>query len=115
GRLPLHDTRGDRRQARAQVQAIEEELGRQGAWAEAPVSAAAGRALLALGELDEARRKLEGAFALGERSPATALALGRALGAIYERELESVRRMPAGPRRAGRQGQNEAGARRARA
>ncbi len=105
--LPLHDLRPERERARAQLSEIETQVERFGAAAEGPVSGALGRGLLVLGQLDAARTRLARAIALGERDAQIDFALGRTLGSIYERELDSLRRQPKGPERDQRQRQVE--------
>jgi len=88
--LPLHDTRPERARVRSRMREIEAEASRVGGWAAATASAALGRGHLALGELTRARLRLDEAWAAGERAPEVAYALGRSLGALYQRKLAEV-------------------------
>ena len=88
--VPLHDTRTERDRVRQRMAGIEAAMGELGSAAEGPGRYALGRGHLALGEPGAARRELEAAWSLGERSPKAAYALGLALSQLYERELDRI-------------------------
>lgn len=94
--LPLHDTRPERALVEERIRAMESEIRGLGATAEAPGNSAIGRAFLALGRPREARDRLLAAWnaPYPERGPATAYALGVALGKLYEAEAERASRIP---------------------
>lgn len=92
--LPPHDVRPELAQARARMAALEAEARRAGHLAEGPAAYALGRAHLALGETEPARRLLEQAWAGGLRGPEVSLALGRTLAAEYQRALDLARALP---------------------
>lgn len=92
--LPPHDVRPELAQARARMAILEREALRAGRKAEGPSAYALGRGHLALGEVGKARELLEAAWAGGLRTPELALALGRALAASYQRELDLARALP---------------------
>jgi serine/threonine-protein kinase len=91
--LPLHDTRTETDRVRARLSDIEAELKRLGPLGEGPGAYALGRARLALGEPEAARRELERAWAAGWRTPEVACALGLALGELYEAALVQAERI----------------------
>jgi serine/threonine-protein kinase len=94
--LPLHDTRPERALVRERIRTIEEEMRRLGASAEGAGNSAIGRAYLALDRPREGRDRLKAAWdaRYPERGPATAYALGVALGRLYEEEIEKASRIP---------------------
>jgi eukaryotic-like serine/threonine-protein kinase len=90
--LPLHDLRPDARAVRQRLSDIEARIGELGSFAEGPGRYARGRGFLALYEYEPARAELERAWRAGERTPDVALALGQALGEIYQvRRKEALR------------------------
>src|SRR6185503_5403206 len=99
--LPLHDLRGDRALLQERLRRIEAQMQELGESAEGPGNYALGRGALALRRYDEARTRLERAWELGYRTPDAAFALGQVMGAIYERELVAVDRLPTPSQRAG--------------
>jgi serine/threonine-protein kinase len=92
--LPLHDVSPEKARVRAQMKAIEAEIARLGSAAEGPGHYALGRGHLALRESDRARQHLEHAWALPYRTAEVALALGQALGALYQEGLDEADRLP---------------------
>jgi serine/threonine-protein kinase len=91
--LPLHDTRRETAAVRARMSSIEDQLERLGPVAEGPGAYVLGRARLALGEPDAARRELERAWKAGWRTDDVACTLGQALGELYERALADAERI----------------------
>ncbi|MCE9672080.1 protein kinase [Myxococcus stipitatus] len=83
----LHDTREDRRGLRASMEALEVEVREAGPQALGPGHYALGRALLALGDVEGARARLESAWAHGYREPRAAWALALVLGDQYREKL----------------------------
>ncbi|MCP3100275.1 protein kinase [Myxococcus sp. K15C18031901] len=83
----LHDTRADRQQLRASMEALESEVREAGPHALGPGHYALGRALLALGDVEGARARLESAWAHGYREPRAAWALALVLGDQYREKL----------------------------
>lgn len=81
--LPAHDLRPALGKVRKTLAGIEQTMAELGAVAQGPGHAALGLGHLALRDFPVARRHLEKAWALGERDPATALALGRLLADAY--------------------------------
>ncbi len=100
--LPLHDTRPERRAARAELLRLEAGLDRLPGAARPPAQGALGRGYLALHDEAAARRHLTAAWAAGERSPQVASDLGRALGHLYQTELAALARLDSPERRAER-------------
>jgi serine/threonine-protein kinase len=92
--LPPHDVRPELNQARARMAALEREAQRSGRLAAGPAAYALGRSHLALGDPDKARGLLERAWSGGLHTPEVALALGRALAANYQQELDLARALP---------------------
>jgi predicted Ser/Thr protein kinase len=84
---PLHDTREDRRELRASMDALEAEVRQAGPRAQGPGQYALGRALLALGDREGARSHLEAAWNQGYREPRVAWALALVLGDLYRDQL----------------------------
>lgn len=97
--LPLHDTRPARAEVRSRMRAIEERLDGRAGGAAAPGHYALGRAHLALGELEPARRRLERALELAPGDPDAAYALGLVLGRLYRQRLDEVVRVRSGAER----------------
>jgi serine/threonine-protein kinase len=91
--LPLHDIRPDRARVRAQIAEVEATL-RSPAGREAVALGdyVLGEGHLTLGEDEAALTLLEKAWAAGQRGPEIDVALGRALGRAYERELDRAQR-----------------------
>ncbi|MFY2557502.1 protein kinase domain-containing protein [Corallococcus terminator] len=89
----LHDTRGDRKLLRAQMDALTEDIQRSGPGARGPGQYALGRGALALGAVDEARRHLEAAWAQGFQEPRVAYALALVLGQMYRQQLLEAERL----------------------
>ncbi|HEX7552657.1 MAG TPA: protein kinase, partial [Geothrix sp.] len=92
--LPPHDVRPELAQARARMATLEREALRAGRLAVGPSAYALGRGHLALGDVGKAKELLEAAWSGGLRTPEVALALGRALAATYQRELDLARALP---------------------
>lgn len=105
--LPLHDTRPERKSARAELRRLEEGLSELPGAARAPAAGALGRGYLALHDDVLARRHLEAAWAAGERSPQVASDLGRALGHLYQTELAASSRLASPESREARRRQIE--------
>lgn len=90
--LPLHDITPERRQAEAQMEAIQADMARLGRWSAPAGHLALGRCQLALGRPAEALPELEKAWqASRERDPEVAHALGLALSRVYLAEIEHLR------------------------
>ncbi|MGV8039287.1 MAG: protein kinase [Thermoanaerobaculaceae bacterium] len=89
---PPHDVRPERAQARRRLQHIEARVAAEGNVARAPGSLALGRAWLALQEPELARPNLQTAWDDGYRGPQVALALGQALGLLYQQAVERAER-----------------------
>lgn len=90
--LEAVDTRPVKALVRQRLEEIREEMSDQTA-AAGPGHAALGRGLLALEDLDGARRELEAAWNGGYRPPAVAYDLGLTLGQLYQRELQALGRI----------------------
>ena len=88
--LPLHDIRPELARARARLSWIQSEMRRLGGGALALGHEALGRGHLVLGEVETARRHLEQAWRLGERTPRLSAALGLSLARLYRRELDEA-------------------------
>lgn len=84
--LPLHDVNRERAVVRHRMRDLEARLEGMGPSARAPGSYALGRGHLVLGELDDARERLQRAWDLGLRTPDVAYALGLTLAQLYERQ-----------------------------
>src|SRR5436305_2185258 len=91
---PLHDITPYKRELRAEMESIRDEMRKPGRVAAGPGHFALGQGALALQQYDEARAQLERAWQAGERRPAVAEALGRAYGRAYERALSDADRAP---------------------
>ncbi len=91
--LPLHDTRADKKLLRERMAALEAEVNQAGGQAGGPGNYALGRVLFALGDKEEARKRLETAWALGYREPRVAWALTQVLGELYAEPLLEVARL----------------------
>jgi serine/threonine protein kinase len=84
---PRHDIRPDRDHLRYEVRKLEAEVLDAGGNAVGPGHYAVGRALLALGDMEGARQRLEAAWESGYREPGVAWALARVLGDQYRERL----------------------------
>ncbi len=91
---PARDLTRDHADLRARAEALAQAVKGAGALAEAPGAYALGRASLSLDDPAGARVHLERAWSLGFRTPETAHALGRAMAAIYQVELEKASALP---------------------
>lgn len=89
---PPHDVRAERAQARLRLQHIEARMAAEGSVARAPGNLALGQAWLALQEPEKARSSLQAAWDDGYRGPQVALALGQALGQLYQQAAEQAQR-----------------------
>jgi serine/threonine-protein kinase len=89
---PLHDTRADRDLIRERMRAIAATPHDLGDLGDAVVHDALGRGHLALHEWREAEDELGRAEVAGLQTPELHAARGRALGELYHRALEQVRR-----------------------
>lgn len=89
---PPHDVRPEMEQARNRLLRIETRVEGEGRVARAPGNLALGRGWLALGEPERARASLQQAWESGYRGPQVALALGQALGLLYQKALEQAER-----------------------
>jgi predicted Ser/Thr protein kinase len=83
----LHDTREDKQELRARMAELEAEIREGGERARGPGHYALGRALLALGDEEGARERLESAWEAGFREPRVAWALALVLGHLYQEQL----------------------------
>jgi serine/threonine-protein kinase len=101
--LPLHDTRAERAELRAELGSLEQQAAWLGGLARGPALLALGRAWLALGDLEPAERDLRAAGAAGESGEAWARALGVALARRYLAGVREAARLPAELRAARRQ------------
>ncbi|HET8797499.1 MAG TPA: protein kinase, partial [Thermoanaerobaculia bacterium] len=100
--LPLHDVRRERQWIRDRIARIEREAQSMSRTAAGPARYAIGRGYLALREWQPGRAHLEAAWSAGYRTPETAYALGRAIGAQYQEELEEAERIAGAEARAAR-------------
>jgi len=105
--LPLHDVRRERNWIRDRIAQIQRERKTLGRSASGPANYAIGRGYLALREWDESRRHLELAWSEDYRTPEVAYALGRVIGAQYQKELEEAERLSNKDGRAARRRQIE--------
>ncbi|OGF62408.1 MAG: hypothetical protein A2Y62_17340 [Candidatus Fischerbacteria bacterium RBG_13_37_8] len=86
--LPLHDVRNDKEKVRKQIENISAQITKQlGKVGEGPGNYALGRGYLALQEYEKAHDSLWKAWKSGYQIPEVAYSLGRALGALYQKEL----------------------------
>jgi serine/threonine-protein kinase len=90
---PPHDLRLEQGETEARVRALAAEVQQERSLAEGPGAFALGRARLALGDAEGARRLLERAQALGFDTPELRFALGRALMELHQRDLEATWRL----------------------
>lgn len=92
--LPAHDIRAELDQARGRLRLLEAQAEQAGRLASGPAAYARGRAHLALGEIPQAKARLEEAWSGGLRTPEVALALGRVLAAEYRRAMTQAQALP---------------------
>ena len=88
--LPLHDISAQKSLIHKRIDAINSRIENGGPLAIGPGLHAIGEANLELGDYRLARSKLEQAWKSGYHTPEVALALGRALGYLYEAELKTA-------------------------
>jgi len=86
--LPLHDIRPTQREVRERIGRIDDRVRSFDPASRALAHAAIGRAYLALGEVGEARDRLQQAWDLGEHSAEVASDLGIALAELYRAARE---------------------------
>jgi eukaryotic-like serine/threonine-protein kinase len=91
--LPLHDVRREEKLVRLRMKKIEEQINEIGRAAEGPGSYALGRGYLVLREEKKAKGYLERALKKGYRTTEVNFALGQAIGALYQKELEAAERI----------------------
>jgi serine/threonine-protein kinase len=103
--LPLHDLSRERALVRERIDDLAAEMARLGADAAGPGEVAVGRGWLVLGDAARARAHLEAAWGRGERGPGVAMALGLALGRLYEQGLADAARLDDADARAERKRQ----------
>ncbi|WP_164021307.1 serine/threonine-protein kinase [Pyxidicoccus trucidator] len=89
----LHDTREDREELRARLEALAGEVREAGALGAGPGQYALGRGFLALGDEATARGHLEAAWREGYREPRVAWALALVVGHLYQEALLDVERL----------------------
>jgi serine/threonine-protein kinase len=89
----LHDTTGDRREIRARMDELGEEIKKGGEIAVGPGSYALGRGYLALGDDEKAKESLEMGWTHGFREPRAAYALALATGHLYQEKLREAERI----------------------
>ncbi|MCY1020971.1 serine/threonine-protein kinase [Pyxidicoccus sp. MSG2] len=94
GLARLHDTRKDREELRARLEALAREVRDAGELAAGPGQYALGRGYLAMGDEATARGHLEAAWREGYREPRVAWALALVLGHLYREALLEVERLP---------------------
>jgi serine/threonine-protein kinase len=82
--LPAHDTSRQRRELDASMESLTLEMKALGPIAEGPGNYALARANLARGRYELAKEQLERAWASGYQRPEVAVALGEAIGQLYE-------------------------------
>lgn len=92
--LALHDTRKEKAIVRERMSQIQTEMKKLGSTAAGPGEFALGRGYMALQDDTQAQKHLETAWSLDYRSPELSYALGRVLGAVYQKELLSASRIP---------------------
>lgn len=89
-----HDVSREKAVIRERLGDIRARATEQGRLARGPSSYALGRGHLALHEYEQAHEYLQIAWDSGTRDPEVGYALGRTLGALYERELKVARSIP---------------------
>ncbi|WP_224243585.1 serine/threonine-protein kinase [Hyalangium gracile] len=89
----LHDTREDRQVLRQRMEELEAEIREGGERAVGPGHYAVGRAMMALGDVEGARARLESAWQAGFREPRVAYALALVMGQLYQEKLLEVERV----------------------
>lgn len=92
--LPLHDTREERAIVIEKMTAIEERIRELGSIGRGPGHYALGRGYLVLDRFDKAYEHLLKAWQNDYREPHAAYALARAMGELYEKELELIDKIP---------------------
>ncbi|HJW09851.1 MAG TPA: protein kinase, partial [Holophagaceae bacterium] len=92
--LPAHDLSRERDLVQGRMQQLGLEMARLGSESQGPGHYALGRAHLALRQPEQARLELQRAWDMGYRSPELSLALGEALGQLYQRGIEEARSIP---------------------
>ncbi len=93
GLSPLHDTREDRKEIRAQMAELEAQIREAGALAVGPGNYALARGYLALGDEPAAREHLEASWEGGFHDPRVAYALALVLGHLYQDQLLEAERL----------------------
>jgi serine/threonine-protein kinase len=88
---PAHDIREEMAIVQARIRSIETEMTGSGDLSLGPGHYALGRALLASGEVEQARNHLDLAWSSGFQTREVAYARGRALGQVYAKALEKAR------------------------
>ncbi|MEM1176748.1 MAG: serine/threonine-protein kinase [Acidobacteriota bacterium] len=96
---PAHDILPARRDVEAQLQSLADQLPGTGQLGRAAGHYALGRAHLALGDVEAARRHLQDAWDGGYRGPEVDAYLGLAMVRLHELSSEEALRLPEGPRR----------------
>lgn len=89
--MPQHDTTAERELVHRRMDELRHEADALGGVARGPGLYALGRAHLVLGEVEQAVADLREAWDSGYRGQSVASAFGRALGAVYEKELRNAR------------------------
>lgn len=90
---PQHDLAEEMRSLVGQTEQLELRARQLGGAALQPGLLAVARARLALGQLEEARQRLDEAWNVGERDPELARLRGRLLAQLHRRRLASIRRL----------------------
>ncbi|MFL5347489.1 MAG: protein kinase domain-containing protein [Hyalangium sp.] len=93
GLSPLHDTREDREEIRAQMAELEAQIREAGALAVGPGNYALARGYLALGDEPAAREHLEASWQAGFHDPRVAYSLALVLGHLYQDQLLEAERL----------------------
>lgn len=89
--MPLHDIRKAKTQIKDLMKSIQQNLMSSGNIAYGPAQYALGRGFMTLGDIKASELHLKKAWNSGYDRPEVAHALGLTLGAVFERQLESVR------------------------
>lgn len=92
--LPRHDVTRERNLARARLADLERRVSRLPSSIRPPGDYALGRGLLAVGEVERARERLEAAHRAGYRGPDVSYALGLTLARLYEKALRGLAAAP---------------------
>lgn len=93
--LPPHDLRREQRVIRARLEQLEQQLQRSDPSLKGALEGAIGQGYLVLGDSVSAVRHLERALQHGYEKSAVHLALGQALGRIFEQKRDTLRRSAA--------------------